>query len=294
MATTLWHPGAKKQIFRAKGKLWRGGSGRPKFLFHTTETSGFPRYLYPPHMTLDPDTTELRQHIPFNRAAYAIRSGRVDTMRFVYQIEVIGRARQVPLYHADPWYTEVAKLIQWFHDNFGVPLEFEDFSVMRFGPWAKQRRNYATVDAFSGVLGHAHVGRGIDTHWDPGRLNVLLLKNILETQPEPPPPPPNKEDEMSLKRGDKGKAVTEYQEALQKWNSGALPRFGADGDFGGETATWVGNFQKAWNLSVTQIIDGVTSDLLGKYHPDRGSGSHPDHPPKAHKHSIPSSTTGTN
>ncbi len=197
MATILWHPDATKQIFSAKGKLWRGGSGKPKFLFHTTETDVFPRYSAPPHMTLHPGTGELRQHIPFNRAAYSVRSGKVDTTMFAYQIEVIGRARQVPMYRAVPWYTEVAKLIQWFHDNFDVPLVFEDFSVVKFGQFAVQRRNYATVDAFSGILGHCHVGRGIDSHWDPGRLNVPLLQNILKGL-QPPPPPPLKEDDMFL------------------------------------------------------------------------------------------------
>ncbi len=197
MATILWHPDATKQIFSAAGKRWEGGSGKPKFLFHTTETESFPRYSAPPHMTLHPGIPELRQHIPFDLAAYSVRSGKVDTMKFAYQIEVIGRARQVPLYRADPWYNEVAKLIQWFYDNFGVPLEFEDFTRMRFGQFAAQRRNYDTVDAFSGILGHGHVGRGIDSHWDPGRLNVTLLEEILKGL-APPPPPPSEEDDMFL------------------------------------------------------------------------------------------------
>ncbi len=209
MAAILWHPDATKQIFSAKGKLWSGGLGNPKFVFHTTETDGFPKYSAPPHMTLHPGSSggsslqpELRQHIPFNRAAYSIRSGKVDTMRFTYQIEVIGRARQVPLYRADPWYIEVAKLIQWFHDNLDVPLVFEDFSVVKYGQFAPQRRNYATVDAFSGVLGHCHVGRGIDSHWDPGRLNVTLLQAILKTAPPPPPPEEKDMPFMPMQFGD--------------------------------------------------------------------------------------------
>ncbi len=201
MATVLWHPDAIKRPYKAKGKPWSGGSGNPKFLFHTTETTGLPNYSAPPHMTLHPGV-KLWQHIPFNMAAYSVRSGKVDTMTFAYQIEVIGRAREVPMYRAVPWYTEVAKLIQWFHDNLGVPIEFEDFSVMKYGQLAPQRRNYATVDAFSGVLGHAHVGRGIDSHWDPGRLNVELLEEMLN-KPGPPPPPTLEEEEMlPLKYGD--------------------------------------------------------------------------------------------
>ena len=47
------------------------------------------------------------------------------------------------------------------------------------------------------------------------------------------------DDEMSLKLGDKGNAVGKHQEGLLAWNAAALPEFGADKDFGGETETWV-------------------------------------------------------
>ncbi len=194
--TILWHPNATRKTYTfRKGKAWKGGSGKPKFLFHTTETAGLPNYSAPPHMTLHPGH-KLWQHIPFDRAAYSVRSGKVDSSRFVYQIEVIGRAREVPMYKDDPWYLEVADLIDWFHDNLGVPIVFEDFRRMRYGQFAQQRRNYATVDEFSGILGHAHVGRGIDSHWDPGRLDVPRLEAMLASAPPPPPPP--KEEDMFL------------------------------------------------------------------------------------------------
>ena len=92
MTLPLWHPTATRQIYKARGKAWSGGAGNPKFGFHMTETRGYPNYSAPPHMTLHP-SVGLRQHIPFDKAAYSVRSGKVDTMRFFYQIdEVIGRA----------------------------------------------------------------------------------------------------------------------------------------------------------------------------------------------------------
>jgi hypothetical protein len=77
-----------------------------------------------------------------------------------------------------------------------------------------------------------------------------------------PPIIPPLEDEMTLKRGDKGKAVGIYQRALMEWDPTALPRFKDDEDFGGETETWVKMFQDHHELDQTGVIDGVTADLL--------------------------------
>ena len=68
-----------------------------------------------------------------------------------------------------------------------------------------------------------------------------------------------------LKRGAKGVSVTRYQKRLKDWNAKALPRFGADGDFGGETETWVKTFQAAQDLAATGTIDGLTGDVLSTF-----------------------------
>ncbi len=78
----------------------------------------------------------------------------------------------------------------------------------------------------------------------------------------------DEEDEMTVKRGDRGTAVTLFQEALKAWNPRALPRFGADGDFGEETEIWVANFQQALDLESRGVIDGVTAALLLEFRPD--------------------------
>ncbi len=89
----------------------------------------------------------------------------------------------------------------------------------------------------------------------------------------PPPPPP--EEDTVLQNGDEGRAVTFYQEALIEWGiangTPALPGDGADGVYGDETVTWVRHFQFFWDLDLTGVIDGVTSDLLGDYHLTRES-----------------------
>lgn len=47
-----------------------------------------------------------------------------------------------------------------------------------------------------------------------------------------------------ISRGHKGAKVLEWQEMLLEQNPRALPTYGADGDFGEETAVWTRNWQK--------------------------------------------------
>ena len=71
-----------------------------------------------------------------------------------------------------------------------------------------------------------------------------------------------KEDEMVLSKGAENAAVKRFQELLLGWDAGALPKHGADGDFGAETVDWVGRFQESLGLEKTGVIDGVTAALL--------------------------------
>jgi peptidoglycan hydrolase-like protein with peptidoglycan-binding domain len=80
---------------------------------------------------------------------------------------------------------------------------------------------------------------------------------------------PPLEDEMSLKRGDKGNAVRKFQEALMNERPGSLPKFGADGDFGAETETAVKDYQRRADLPQSGQIDGITGGLLLEYVADR-------------------------
>src|SRR5690606_5860751 len=50
--------------------------------------------------------------------------------------------------------------------------------------------------------------------------------------------------------------VTAWQNQLIAWNPNALPTYGADGDYGGETITWTQNFQNAYGISPADGIAG--------------------------------------
>lgn len=93
----------------------------------------------------------------------------------------------------------------------------------------------------------------------------------------PPTNPPNQGDEI-LKRGDKGKAVAEYQHAGKKfwgWNNGTFTPFagkssydgqnfgpGEDGSFGATMETNVKAFQKSQGLPENGVIGDVTGAML--------------------------------
>lgn len=65
-----------------------------------------------------------------------------------------------------------------------------------------------------------------------------------------------------LSRGDYGTAVRAMQEALLKWDSKCLPKYGADGDFGSETEKALKAYQKASGLPVTGVYDEATRAKL--------------------------------
>lgn len=72
--------------------------------------------------------------------------------------------------------------------------------------------------------------------------------------------------ERVLRKGDKGPAVTIIQQALI--SAGVpLPRFGADGDFGGETESAVRSFQESNGLLTNGIVDLNTIRNLASIFP---------------------------
>jgi hypothetical protein len=164
--SNLWFPGARlNQLAPIDGGSILGGKGM--VLWHDTESSGFPSYStgFFPHMTINPLTGEVRQHIPANRACRALRneSGGVQTNRWrVFQIECCGFANKVPFH---PVMAEVA---QWAKEHLGVPLECTvdwlpyDAS---FGD-TRVRLSGAEWDSYAGHLGHMHAPE--NAHGDPG------------------------------------------------------------------------------------------------------------------------------
>ncbi len=106
---------------------------------------------------------------------------------------------------------------------------------------------------------HFQLDRGpdaVDVDWStvPGADGVPA--------PMPVPVPVEETEENVLAKGAEGKAVKRFQEALLAWNAEALPKFGADGDYGDETVEWVEKYQTDAGLIPTGVIDGVTAALL--------------------------------
>ena len=67
---------------------------------------------------------------------------------------------------------------------------------------------------------------------------------------------------QGLSRGDHGTAVTAMQRALLAWDATCLPKYGADGDFGGETEAALKAFQASEGLTVTGVYDEATRKAL--------------------------------
>lgn len=168
------------------GKNWVGGSGKRKLLLHTIEGAdediGWPRdwtrWCATPHLAMHPwkygrgEDEGLYQLVGFDKAAYSLRDNAGEDDRYIWQVELAGRAANVPIYD-DDWYRGVAKLCSWFIENMGVADVFADFdNPVRMGS--------AGWNAFSGIMGHVHFGAGVDDHTDPGHLDVARVRSFME------------------------------------------------------------------------------------------------------------------
>lgn len=89
-----------------------------------------------------------------------------------------------------------------------------------------------------------------------GYLPEIMLAYGEKADTDEAPPTP------LLKKGMEGEAVKLMQQLLIKWNEKALPKYGADGEFGSETRTWVKKFQKQMCIEVDGIVGPVTWGLL--------------------------------
>lgn len=160
----LWFPGAN---LTHKAPV-DGGSilgGKPKCLWHGTETKGLPGYStgYFPNMTICSGTPF--QHIPANRASRALRneSGGVQTNRWnVFQIEVCGFANKLVYY---PVMTEVA---QWLKEVRGCPMT-EAVNWLPYDASFGATNVRLSASAWSNYTGHlAHMHAPENVHGDTG------------------------------------------------------------------------------------------------------------------------------
>lgn len=250
------------------GKRWNGSTA-PMLVLHTLEFNGWPsttRWDSPSHFVYNPNTQELRQYVSTKKAAYSLRTNYLEDDYLTLQVELWGRAANTPNY-SDEWYRGLAALLRWTKDTYGIRLHFADFSVMKYGRYAAQRMSAQETHDFEGILGHAHFGRGVDTHWDPGMLDIERLETFLAADDteisEREEPDEGTEVHMLIKKGHPvPKTVEKIQEGLVRWDKNALPRWKVDSDFGSETKLWVEKFQSAMTMKVTGQVDDETMLLL--------------------------------
>jgi len=180
----LWLPAAERDP-RGRSLAFTETTD-PKGCLHTTEGAGWPSYngwKVHPHLTVMPITgwgVRVKQHIPFNRAGFALRNlpGGVQTNTdYVFQIELIGTC-----YSGGPGYRWYAaddavlldlgrKVVLPMSKSLGIPLKalrFQayDASYGARGVTNTVRLSGTAFDNYSGWLGHQHVPENV--HGDPG------------------------------------------------------------------------------------------------------------------------------
>ena len=132
-------------------------------------------------------------------------------------------------------------------------------------------KNSTGNDAY-GVLGRAMLAgcqdawlaeNGFHTHTETRRLlsSAQIRQQIAEAKVDAMASYYGWESE-NLKQGDKGADVKLWQNRLIQWNANALPRFKADGSFGGETVTWTNKFKAATGLPADGVVDDLTWDAM--------------------------------
>jgi len=146
-----------------------GGSilgGKPKCLWHDTETTGLPPYSdgFFPNMTICKGKPF--QHIPADRAARALKNpdGGVQTNRWnVFQIEICGSANNVV------FVSVMQEVADWLQEVRGTPktctVQFRRFDASA-GINNGVRLSSEEWRVYSGHLGHMHAPE--NDHGDPG------------------------------------------------------------------------------------------------------------------------------
>ena len=89
----------------------------------------------------------------------------------------------------------------------------------------------------------------------------------------------------TLKRGNKGTDVKALQEFLIQLGY-SLPRYGADGDFGGETEAAIKRFQAGAGLAQDSVYGGDTHKALMDAVADHDAGKEPAEPDEPSEPSI--------
>lgn len=138
--------------------------------------------------------------------------------------------------------------------------------------WSARSPNGRPYDGVAPHWNHVHV----ELTWPAAsRLNLATLRAVTGTSTT------TSEDDMALKKGDRGPAVALFMDALVREaelsdRSGPAARgmpdsqkdgglYGYDGIFGSEMLAAVKAYQSGAGIDVTGELDGVTAALLTRY-----------------------------
>lgn len=155
-----------------------------KVTLHTTETSVKPNWEAQqsgiPHLTVDLDSGQRWQHLPFDLAAYTLSGGDNSpnsASGVNIQIELIGYTADCPSWPAED-YADLRQVLEWLGANLAIPYGFpHSFS-------SPIRLDWPYWESASGILGHCHAP--YNDHSDPTGLRVdLLTGTVPEPEPEP-------------------------------------------------------------------------------------------------------------
>jgi hypothetical protein len=179
MSNLLWLPDATRDP-HPRSFPWAETTD-PKGCLHSTEGSSWPTYAgwtIMPHATVMPHPgkgVEVRQHLPFSQASFALRHTRSQPTNgdYVFQFELIGtcdphgprgayfwpNADDAVL--RDLWH----KVIRPLDDAYVIPFRAPVWDAYP-GETNRHRMTDAEFDTYSGWHGHEHVPQ--NTHGDPG------------------------------------------------------------------------------------------------------------------------------
>ena len=191
IATISALPQPPKEIWLDGATLMKSPVNGPAFLpfpwrgvLHTTEgdTLGgaigeFRKTNDWPHLTIDPNTSEIVQHFSLMSGARSLEAhGAVTNAARAIQIEIVGWAKDSPTWDTDRL-DFIRSVIQQVERLVPIPhqsgLTFLDLAAHNKTP---NRMTVSQWTTFSGWCGHQHVPK--NTHWDPGAIDIDALLEI--------------------------------------------------------------------------------------------------------------------
>jgi hypothetical protein len=155
---------------------WRG-------LLHTTEGNSLEGALssyrasdFWPHLTIEPSTRRIVQHLPLNIGARALaRPGVTQTNAAnCIQIDIVGNAIETPSWSEEDL-TFIREVMRQIEALVPIPRQSGLTFLDNIGV-SRNPRNRMTAnewEVFSGWYGHQHLPD--NTHWDPDAIDIAFL-----------------------------------------------------------------------------------------------------------------------